>query len=91
MLEFVYGCLDDRHDTNTVRSCFLATACTSDIGALHFLYHAQVLLLPLRPRGVRMQAPPRAADRTLAQTTRALKPIVERGGERLVRSGLALG
>ena len=55
------------------------------------LYHAKVLLLPLRPRGVRMQAPPRAADRTLAQTTRALKPIVERGGERLVRSGLALG
>ena len=59
------------------------------------LYHAQVLLLPLRPRGVRMQSPPRAADPTLAQTTCALKPIVERGGERLVRvrqgSGLGLG
>ena len=49
------------------------------------LYHAKVLLLPLRPRGVRMQYHPRAADIPLAQTTCALKPIVERGGERLVR------
>ena len=55
------------------------------------LYHAQVLLLPLRPRGVRMQSPPRAADTPLAQPTRALKPIVERGGKRLVRVRVGVG
>ena len=55
------------------------------------LYHAKVLLLPLRPRGVRMQSPPRAADTPLAQTRCALKPIVERGGERLVRVRVGVG
>ena len=67
-----------------IRYCTHQIPCAT-VSAPHTLYHAQVLLLPLRPRGVRMQSPARAADTPLAQTTCALKPIVERGGERLVR------